>query len=90
MLEKFGECKKVFSEAKVGNSFDQLLKDYYDCIDLCSSKPLDDPKARGGLLFAVYRGKASEGLDFSNNYARAVIAVGIPYPNVKDIQESVF
>lgn len=37
-------------------------------------------------MLAVYRGRASEGLDFSDNYARAVIAVGIPYPNIKDIQ----
>jgi Fanconi anemia group J protein len=40
----------------------------------------------GALLLAVYRGRASEGLDFSDNYARAVIACGIPYPNVKDVQ----
>lgn len=37
-------------------------------------------------MLAVYRGRASEGLDFSDNYARAVIAIGIPYPNIKDIQ----
>ncbi len=43
-------------------------------------------KHNGALLLGVYRGRASEGLDFSDNYARAVIAVGIPYPNVKDIQ----
>jgi Fanconi anemia group J protein len=40
----------------------------------------------GAVLFAVYRGRASEGLDFSDNYARAVIAIGIPYPNLKDVQ----
>ena len=28
----------------------------------------------------------SEGLDFADNNARAVICVGIPYPNVKDVQ----
>ena len=43
-------------------------------------------KHNGALLLGVYRGRASEGLDFSDNYARAVIAIGIPYPNVKDIQ----
>ena len=39
---------------------------------------------RGGALFlAVFRGKVSEGLDFANNNARAVISVGIPYPSLK-------
>lgn len=40
----------------------------------------------GALLFAVCRGKVSEGMDFADNSARAVITVGIPYPNFKDIQ----
>lgn len=30
--------------------------------------------------------QASEGLDFSNDKARLVITVGIPYPNFKDEQ----
>jgi Fanconi anemia group J protein len=38
----------------------------------------------GAVLFAVCRGKVSEGLDFADNNARLVIAVGIPYPNVRD------
>jgi hypothetical protein len=40
----------------------------------------------GALFLAVCRGKVSEGLDFADNNARAVIVVGIPYPNVKDTQ----
>ena len=47
---------------------------------------IEGEKDNGALLLAVYRGRASEGLDFSDNYARAVIALGIPYPNIKDIQ----
>ena len=35
-------------------------------------------------MLAVYRGKISEGLDFSDNNARAVICVGIPFPAFKD------
>ena len=33
---------------------------------------------------AVCRGRISEGLDFSDNAARAVIIVGIPYPQMVD------
>ena len=39
---------------------------------------------KGGLLLAVCRGRASEGIDFSDNNARCVITLGIPYPNLKD------
>ena len=38
----------------------------------------------GALFIAVCRGKVSEGLDFADNNARAVICVGIPFPNWKD------
>ncbi|PVU96684.1 hypothetical protein BB559_002304 [Furculomyces boomerangus] len=34
---------------------------------------------RGAVLFSVARGKVSEGVDFDNNYGRAVIMFGIPY-----------
>jgi Rad3-related DNA helicase len=44
---------------------------------------------KGGLLLAVCRGRASEGIDFSDNNARCVITLGIPYPNLKD-EEVVF
>jgi Rad3-related DNA helicase len=40
--------------------------------------------SKGGLLLAVYRGRASEGIDFSDNNARCVITIGIPYPNVQN------
>ena len=39
-------------------------------------------KRSGALLFAVCRGKISEGMDFIDDNARAVISIGIPYPNV--------
>lgn len=40
----------------------------------------------GALLIAVCRGKVSEGLDFCDENARAVVTIGIPFPNVKDLQ----
>lgn len=36
-------------------------------------------------MMAVCRGKVSEGIDFKDNHARAVITVSIPYPNVMDL-----
>lgn len=35
-------------------------------------------------MMGVCRGKLSEGIDFSDDAARCVIMVGIPYPNNSD------
>ena len=36
------------------------------------------------VLFAVCRGKISEGLDFADKYARLTIIIGMPNPNMKE------
>lgn len=36
------------------------------------------------ILFAVFRGKMSEGVSFNDDFARCVICVGLPYPNSYD------
>lgn len=73
--------KTVIAEPQGGEKtdFDELLQVYYDAIKFKGEKD-------GALLIAVCRGKVSEGLDFSDDNARAVITVGIPFPNVKDLQ----
>ncbi|XWS24611.1 hypothetical protein CRYUN_Cryun28dG0117900 [Craigia yunnanensis] len=40
----------------------------------------------GAAFLAVFRGKVSEGIDFSDDNARVVIVVGIPFPNINDTQ----
>ncbi|CAJ0952156.1 unnamed protein product, partial [Mesorhabditis belari] len=40
----------------------------------------------GAVLFAVCRGKMSEGIDFKDKLARAVIILGWPYPSISDPQ----
>uniref|UniRef100_A0A8B9STM1 DNA 5'-3' helicase n=1 Tax=Anas platyrhynchos TaxID=8839 RepID=A0A8B9STM1_ANAPL len=73
--------KTVIAEPQGGakSDFDELLKIYYDAIKCKGEKD-------GALLIAVCRGKVSEGLDFCDENARAVVTIGIPFPNVKDLQ----
>ena len=43
-----------------------------------------DVYRRGAIMFSVCRGKISEGLDFSDDAARCVVLIGVPYPMVLD------
>ncbi|XP_037598373.1 Fanconi anemia group J protein [Cebus imitator] len=81
LWHKLELVKTVIVEPQGGEKtdFDELLQVYYDAIKYKGEKD-------GALLVAVCRGKVSEGLDFSDDNARAVITIGIPFPNVKDLQ----
>ncbi|CAH2222127.1 Fanconi anemia group J [Pelobates cultripes] len=81
LWQNLERIKTVIKEPQGGDKtdFDKLLQMYYDAIRYKDEKD-------GALLIAVCRGKVSEGLDFSDDNARAVITVGIPFPNVKDLQ----
>jgi Fanconi anemia group J protein len=93
--------KKMFCEPRQGGKdFDALLDKYKAVIaehTAAHSVPSgwtrdgadgDEPNVTGAIFLAVYRGKVSEGIDFSDDNARAVLAVGIPFPNFKDLQVS--
>jgi chromosome transmission fidelity protein 1 len=70
LVEHMKMSKPAFQEEK-GSSVDDLLRDYTQSIDA----------GKGGLLLSVVGGKLSEGINFSDKLGRAVVAVGLPFPN---------
>ncbi|KAG1696126.1 Regulator of telomere elongation helicase 1 [Nymphon striatum] len=73
---KLNDFKKVFVEPRSQVALNSCMALYYEAIDTQDSK--------GAIFFAVCRGKVSEGLDFANNYGRAVIITGLPFPPLVD------
>ncbi|KAI5953836.1 CHL1 [Candida margitis] len=71
-FQKIAALKTVFQEPTNSSNVDSVLSDYSQAIN--SHK-------RGAILFSVVGGKLAEGINFSDNLARAVIMIGLPYPN---------
>ena len=58
--------------------FDAALQGYYSAVSRARNAP--------ALFLAVCRGKASEGLDFADARARAVLVFGVPFPSATSSQ----
>lgn len=70
LMRELKKIKVVMCEPRRGDQLEQLMNKYYSAIKNANSRG-----PSGALFIAVYRGKISEGLDFSDNNARAVVAV---------------
>ncbi|KAI8577770.1 hypothetical protein K450DRAFT_250762 [Umbelopsis ramanniana AG] len=79
---KLSEAKMMITEPQnvAKNVFEKELTKYYGSVNL------NNGTQNGAMLIAVYRGKVSEGIDFSDARCRAVVSIGIPFPNLKDFQ----
>ena len=67
------KLKGGFSEPRDSSHYKFVISAFYK-----------DVYERGAIMFAVCRGKISEGLDFSDGAARCVMIIGVPYPLVLD------
>ncbi|EAY16704.1 helicase, putative [Trichomonas vaginalis G3] len=77
----------AWQKAGLYEKIDKIKKIFYETPD---SDPefFDKYKAsceEGSLLIGVFRGRSSEGIDFVDEQARAVIVFGIPFPSYYDI-----
>ncbi|KAG0700431.1 DNA repair helicase [Suillus ampliporus] len=77
LLDKFSVKKKVFLEPQESSGVEMVLRDY--AIAAKEHTLLD--KKTGAVLFAVIGAKLSEGLNFSDDLARAVVVIGLPFAN---------
>ncbi|KAG5716392.1 ATP-dependent RNA helicase CHL1, partial [Termitomyces sp. T112] len=80
LLDKFGVKKKTFFEPTETTDVDKVLQEYSTAIYDTRMSP--DKVRRGALLLAVIGAKLSEGLNFADDLARAVVIVGLPFPNL--------
>lgn len=79
VTREIGNAGKAFIvESKEPEIFKDQLREYRNLAENLSEEQT------GAVLVGVCRGKLSEGLDFSDNTARCVVLIGIPYPSLSD------
>jgi regulator of telomere elongation helicase 1 len=76
LYKQMGDVKSIFLESKSTKECNETVLKYYERIK--------DRNYNGAIMFAVCRGKISEGIDFADNYGRAVIITGLPFPLFTD------
>ncbi|KAJ2553025.1 hypothetical protein EV175_003089 [Coemansia sp. RSA 1933] len=86
-IDTLAMYKKLFIESQGDSrsSFNRLLAQYKQ---LLNARNDNSGSGGGALMFAVHRGKISEGLDFSDHLCRTIVNIGIPYPAFMDTKIS--
>ena len=76
LWQQMNNIKECFVEPKDRNSLSKIVDEYRSRVK--NSSPT------GACFMAVCRGKVSEGIDFADRDARAVVITGIPFPSLYD------
>lgn len=92
-LPSYGMMDKLIARWKVSGIWEKL-DEVNRGVVFAEQKGLNESElyAQGvrrtgkGLMFAVCRGKVSEGVDFRDDEVRAVVIIGIPFPSVASMQ----
>ncbi|ETI37714.1 hypothetical protein F441_16253 [Phytophthora nicotianae CJ01A1] len=80
LYEQIQAKKAIFSEPKKSDELAEVLMQYSAA---CSR---GNRSGNGAMLLSVVGGKMSEGINFSDELARCVVMVGMPYPNARDAE----
>ncbi|KAH7729616.1 DOG-1 protein [Aphelenchoides avenae] len=80
-MQRIEQRKVVIEEPRRSSDLALVMQKFDDAIE---SPQNDGWECDGALMIAVYRGKVSEGIDFTDDKARCVVCVGIPFPNARD------
>ena len=85
--EYLNKCRQKGLEDKIIKKFETIKDVIFDINenkDFTEELIVKAKKNKNLLLFTVYRGRNSEGINFPDDEARMVICVGVPYPNLSD------
>ena len=83
------QCRDIWLKLKIFDIFKKKKAIIYDLNNIYKNIEDEIKKTKDNknmLLFTVYRGKSSEGINFKHDAARMVICLGIPFPNISDIK----
>ncbi|CAH8531104.1 unnamed protein product [Schistosoma turkestanicum] len=84
IYEKLSKCKHIFIEPREKTQFNQIFNEYRKFACSSSSSSSNSAQCSGAILFAVMRGRVSEGLDLADNAGRGVVILGLPYAPIHD------
>ncbi|TNV84441.1 hypothetical protein FGO68_gene4414 [Halteria grandinella] len=73
--------KTVLFESNKKEFFQKRMREYLETIATMNENCINN---RGAVLMGVCRGKVSEGIDFSDDAARCVIVIGMPFPQMNE------
>ena len=79
------KCEMIWKDSGIFNKIQQHKKLYIDSSkDKTLIKEIKKNGNKNYIFFSVFRGSSSEGIDFSDDCARMVICIGIPFANLID------
>ncbi|XP_068087028.1 Fanconi anemia group J protein homolog [Anabrus simplex] len=82
---ELAQHKVPLCEVRDGSEFVNVLKEYYATLEQAKEERVSPGCGQTGpLLIAVMRAKISEGYNFADDAARALITVGIPFPSLHE------